>query len=81
MPLLWPEALRVRLFSLKQAYVQVCRSGQRRSGWSSVFEIEPRLANIHPVTLGESREYTAPLNWPKIVSTSVTSVPPPCRRT
>ena len=39
MPLLWPEALRVRLFSLKQAYVQVCRSGQRRSGWSSVFEI------------------------------------------
>ena len=26
MPLLWPEALRVRLFSLKQAYVQVCRS-------------------------------------------------------
>ena len=55
MPLLWPEALRVRLFSLKQAYVQVCRSGQRRSGWSSVFEIEPRLANIHPVSLGESR--------------------------
>ena len=34
MPLLWPEALRVRLFSLKQAYVQICRSG-----CSSVFEI------------------------------------------
>ena len=65
MPLLWPEALRVRLFSLKQAYVQVCRSG-----CSSVFEIEPRLANIHPVTLGESREYTAALNWPKIVKSA-----------
>lgn len=57
MPLLWSEALRMRLFSLKQAYVQVCRSG-----CSSVFEIEPRLANIHPVTLGESKEYTAALN-------------------
>ena len=65
MPLLWYEALRMRLFSLKQARSVRAGLPQRRSTaalWSSVFEIEPRLANIHPVTLGESREYTAPLN-------------------
>ena len=69
MPLLWPEALRVRLFSLKQARSRV-RAGLPQRMFISVRNLEPRLANIHPVTLGESREYTAALNWPKIVKSA-----------
>ena len=60
MPLLWPEALRVRLFSLKQVAAGLPQRASQRM--VIMFEIEPRLANIHPVTLGQSREHTAPLN-------------------
>ena len=55
MPLLWSEALRMRMFSLNQKRL-------------SVFEIQPpgpelqSCKHTHSVTLEEFRDYTAPLN-------------------
>ena len=59
MPLLWPEALRVRLFSLKQVAAGLPqRASQRMSSCSKSSLDLPTYTR----TLGQSREHTAPLN-------------------